>query len=188
MTTCFASRPFPSSSNMSISMWPDESQVFLLPVACVCLFLHCPASSRQHKRTPHLYNIPPINAWKKSRYLHLSKHCFPLIIEYLLPSAHFSLLHYSLFTIHNGQLAIHYPQFITHYQFIFHYQRRQRALFHALSPLRPTSPSACDLIRRKFFNCLSRVFRFFIVLLRHIHTTPSNQRVKKTQLSTHPFC
>ena len=55
-----------TNKSISISMWPDESQVFPFPVACVS-FLHCSASFRYHKRTPYSYNTSPINVWKKKK-------------------------------------------------------------------------------------------------------------------------
>ena len=53
-TTCFASRPFTSSTNKSMNMLPDESQVFPLPVECVS-FLHC---SSRHTSARHIHTTP----------------------------------------------------------------------------------------------------------------------------------
>ena len=86
-------------------------------------------------------------------------------------------------TNHNAQLAIQNSQLITPHK------QRQRVLLHALSPLRPTSS---HLMNRKFFLCLSRVFRLFLHCSAssrqhkrkpHSYNTLSNQRVKKNLLT-----
>ena len=150
------------------------------------LILHCPASSRQHKRKPHSNNTLSNQRVKKNLVTYISQNtasCSLFNTYCRVLTSHFSITHCSQLTTRNSLPTIPYSLPIH-----FLYQRRQRALFHALSPLRPTSPSACDLMGRKFFNCLSRVFRFFIVLLRHIHTTPlqSTCEKKNTTLNS-PF-
>ena len=128
-TTCFVSRPFTSSTNKSISMWPDGSQVFQLPVACVS-FPHCSAS-------PYSYNTPPINVWKKKTQLSTDPFCWLLNTHDLLFFIHRTITQYSWFiahsyiftatcsqralttyclllTAHHSQLLIYQSQLITH--------------------------------------------------------------------------
>ena len=149
------------------------------------LFLHCSASSRQHKRKPHSYNT--LSSQRVKKIFLRTTHKSLLLAHYLKLSAHFSLLHYSLLTIHNAQHTTHYSQLITHFQ------RGQRALLHALLPLlRPTSPSACDLWISSFsfacrvwfvssLFCLISISQTHAIFIQH----PSHQRVKK-KLTTHP--
>ena len=107
-------------------------------------------------------------------------------------------IHFSLFSAPYPQLTQHYPRFtnqqLTNYEplptttthYFFYFQYGQHSLLHALFPLRPTSPSACDLMSRKFL--LSRVLFIFVLYhldntsARHIHTTPSQSTHEKSTI------
>ena len=101
----------------------------------------------------------------------------------------------SLPTTHTALPTIHKPtthqlRTIAHnyYSLFFYFQYGQHSLLHALFPLRPTSPSACDLMSRKLFFCLSRVLFIFVLYhldktsARHIHTTPSQSTHEKSTI------
>ena len=175
-------------------MWPDESQIVLLSVACVSFVssLFCLISTTQNAR--HSYNTSPINAWKNilthnslftAHYSILNAHCQVLIAQCSLITAPLLIAHNS-HTKHNYSLLTTHTQRTIHYsQLIFYHERRQRSLLHALSHLRPTSRWTWYLMSRKFFNCLSRVFRFFIDLPRHIHTTAVQSTCEKKKLTPH---
>ena len=77
-------------------MWPDSSQVFQLPVACVS-FLHCSAS-------PYSYNTPPINVWKKNTTLNSP---FLLTTQYAQLINFYPPHNYPILVVHCSQLHIH---------------------------------------------------------------------------------
>ena len=158
-------------------MWPDESQIVLLSVACVSFVssLFCIISTTQNAR--HSYNTSPINAWKKYPYSQLTVYCALLYTQCALPSAHCSVLTNHCSIAHCSQLT-HNAQFTIHNSFST--TNDDNVLCFTPFHIFDQQVDEHDTWWVASFSCACRVcFVSSLICLAIFIQQPSNQRVKK---------